>query len=39
MWAVAADVNADKRPDLIASYWTGRDPGFVAVWVAGTCAK
>jgi hypothetical protein len=24
---------------LIASYWTGRDPGYVAVWVAGTCAK
>jgi hypothetical protein len=39
MSAVAADVNADGKPDVVASYWSGREPGYVGVWLGRRCGR
>jgi len=33
-----ADVNGDGRLDLVASLWTGRRPGSIAVWFGAACS-
>lgn len=34
---VVTDVNGDGRPDVVAAYWPGREPGHLAVFTSTRC--